>query len=116
MNKKDIGRKLKEFRNLKGMTQAELAEAVNMHEKQISRIEAGVHFPTFDNFIKILECLGVEMKDFDINIKIENNPLKRKAQKIINRASDKELEYYIIILESLQKWTKNAEQELHDID
>ena len=38
MDKKDIGRKIKEFRKRKGLTQEELAEAVRMHEKQISRI------------------------------------------------------------------------------
>lgn len=108
MNKKDVGRKIKEFRNQKGITQAELAESVNMHEKQISRIEAGVHFPTFDNFVKILECLDVGMKDFDIDIKKEKNSLKDKVQKIINRANDKELKCYIAILEPLQKCLKEV--------
>jgi len=111
MNKKDVGNKIKEFRTLKGMTQAELAEAVDMHEKQISRIEAGVHFPTFDNFVKILEILEVEMKDFDLEIKVKKNSLRNKAQKIINRATDSELKYYIAILEQLQKCLKDTEQE-----
>ena len=106
MNKKDIGNRLKEFRNIKGMTQAELAESVNMHEKQISRIETGVHFPTFDNFVKILECLDVELKDFDIKPKVKKNTLKSKVQKIINHATDKELKYYVSVLESLQKCFK----------
>jgi len=111
MDKKDIGRKIKEFRSLKGMTQAELAESVEMHEKQISRIEAGVHFPTFDNFVKILDALGVEMKDFDMSVKIKKNTPRDKAQKIINRATDSELKYYVGILEQLQKCLKDTEQE-----
>ncbi|MBS4759490.1 MAG: helix-turn-helix transcriptional regulator [Clostridium sp.] len=106
MNKKDVGRKIKEFRNLAGLTQAELAEAVHMHEKQISRIEAGVHFPTFDNFVKILEVLDVEMKDFDLSLKIEKNSLRKKALKIIQRANNKELVFYVSMLETLHKCIK----------
>lgn len=103
MNKKDIGQKIKEFRNLSGLTQAELAEAVDMHEKQISRIEAGIHFPTFDNFVKILDVLNVSMKDFDIDTPSSCNPLKKKAIKVIQHASEKELKIYTKILETLQK-------------
>jgi len=111
MNKKDVGKKIKEFRTLRGITQAEIAEAVDMHEKQISRIEAGVHFPTFDNFVKILEILEVEMKDFDLDMPVKKNSLRNKAQKIINRATDSELKYYIGVLEQLQKCLKDTEQE-----
>lgn len=111
MNKKDIGGKIKEFRTLRGITQAELAEAVNMHEKQISRIEAGVHFPTFDNFAKILKTLEVEMKDFDFDTPVKKDSLRNKAQKIINRATDSELKHYVGMLEQLQKCLKDTEQE-----
>ncbi len=101
MNKKDIGRKIKEFRNMQGLTQAELAEAVHMHEKQISRIEAGVHFPTFDNFVKILQVLNVELRDFDMPKEQVN--LREKALSIINQADNLELTFYTPVLEALQK-------------
>lgn len=103
MNKKDIGKKIQEFRNLSGITQAELAEAIDMHEKQISRIESGVHFPTFDNFVKILEVLNVSLKDFDMEMPSKCTPLKKKAIKIIQHANEKELKTYTKILETLQK-------------
>ena len=57
-------------------------------------------------FRKILECLDVELKDFDIKIKVKKNPLKSKVQKIISHATDKELKYYVSVLESLQKCFK----------
>ena len=106
MNKKDIGRKIKEFRNRKGLTQAELAEAVHMHEKQISRIEAGVHFPTFDNFVKILEILDVGLKDFDIPKPQED--LRQKALRIITQADNRDLIFYTPVLEALQKCIKKT--------
>ncbi len=106
MNKKDIGQKIKEFRNRKGLTQAELAEAVHMHEKQISRIEAGVHFPTFDNFVKILEILDVGLKDFDIPKPQED--LRQKALRIITQADNRDLIFYTPVLEALQKCIKKT--------
>ena len=107
MNKKIFGQKLKELRQKRGMTQFELAEAVDMHEKHISRIEAGVYFPTFDNFVKIMKVLNLEWKDFDQNNIIENNSLKNKAFKIIQRANEKELKIFVAILEQLQKSLKD---------
>ena len=106
MNKKLFGQRLKELRLKKGMTQFELAEAVEMHEKHISRIEAGIYFPTFDNFVKIMETLDLEWKDFDVNTKLENNSVKNKAFKIIQRANEKELKIYVTVLEQLQKTLK----------
>ena len=53
---------------MRGMTQNDLAERVGITEKQISKIETGVHYPMFENFVKIMDVLGVQMKDFDYEI------------------------------------------------
>ena len=106
MDKKQFGRKLKEFRISRGLTQFELAEAVDMHDKHLSRIEAGIYFPTFDNFMKILDVLNVEWKDFDSKQSFDNNSLRTKAFKIIQRADEKELKIYTTALEQLKKALK----------
>ena len=46
-DKKIIGNKFKEYRKSKQLTQFELAEKVGLNEKQISRIEAGLNYPTY---------------------------------------------------------------------
>ena len=109
MNKKQFGQRLKELRMQRGMTQFELAEAVDLHEKHLSRIESGVYFPTFDNFMKIMQVLNLEWKDFDTKETRENNSLKNKAFKIIQRASEKELKLYVTTIEQLQKSLKDFE-------
>ena len=38
-----IGRKIKSFRKKRGLTQAELAEKIDLSEKHISKIEASIH-------------------------------------------------------------------------
>ena len=54
-----IGRKLKSFRKKRGLTQAELAEMVDMSEKHISKIEAGIHIPSISAFFKIVNELDI---------------------------------------------------------
>ncbi len=107
MDKKEIGRQLKHFRQLAGLTQEALAEKVNIHEKQISRIEAGVHFPTFDNFMKILQALNIEMKDFKSekeNITISKS--KEKLVQIINSSKEQEIDLYLSVIQNIQKYLK----------
>lgn len=107
MDKKDIGRQLKHFRKIAGLTQEALAERVNIHEKQISRIESGLHFPTFDNFIKILEVLNIEMKDFKSDKTLMTiSKTKDKLIQIINSSDEKELKLYLSIIQNIQKYLK----------
>ena len=67
-SKLQIGEQIKKYRVLRGMTQNDLAEKIGITEKQISKIETGVHYPMFENFVKIMDVLGVQMKDFDYEI------------------------------------------------
>ena len=60
-DKKIIGNKFKEYRKSKQLTQFELAEKVGLNEKQISRIEAGLNYPTYLTFVKLLDVLDVNI-------------------------------------------------------
>ena len=105
MDKISLGRKIKEARIIKGLTQAQLAEIVSLHEKHISRIESGKYMPTLDNIIKIFNALGIEFKmsNLDLKIPIENNIVKTELLKFINNSSDNELEFYLSLLKQAQK-------------
>ncbi len=59
-----IGSKITEFRLHKKVTQAQLAEEVNVSVETISRMERGVAFPSLKTMNKIASVLGVELKDF----------------------------------------------------
>lgn len=111
MDKKFFGKRLKELRCLKCLTQEQLAEKVGLHEKHISKIESGVHFPTFENFVKILDCLQATVSDFDEEKNL--SPLKLKALKIIKNADEDELLYYTPILEHLKKCILNTKQNFY---
>ena len=109
--KAKIGEQIKKYRVLRGMTQNDLAERVGLTEKQISKIETGVHYPMFENFIKIMEVLGVGMKDFDSDLNLENNTLRNSILKILYRANDYELKYYSIIIKQFERLFKEKKND-----
>lgn len=59
-----FGRKIKEYRKKKHLTQAQLAELVNVDDKHISCIESGKNFPSPDLIERLAEALDTEPKDF----------------------------------------------------
>ena len=90
-----IGQTIKEKRKRKNMTQFMLAEKVGMHEKQISRIEAGVCIPSLMSFLKIIDILDLKMSDFSQNSIPPKNNLKDNISNILNNADDIELKMYL---------------------
>ncbi len=58
--KKLLGRRIKEIRKAKGITQEQLAEAIGIGTPNISYIETGKFAPNIENFEKIVNALGVE--------------------------------------------------------
>jgi len=59
-----LGKRIKELRKIKGLTQEALAEKVNIETGSLSAIESGRHFPSMPTIEKISKILDVEMKSF----------------------------------------------------
>lgn len=98
-----IGRKFKEYRKSKRLTQFELAEKVGLNEKQISRIEAGLNYPTYLTFVKLLKVLEINISDFIEQAPLTNNPLQDEVMYLIKTANDAELKTYLDVLKALKK-------------
>ena len=62
--KTDIGNKIKELRNKKGLTQEELADRCELSKGFISQVENNLTSPSIATLIDILQCLGTNLKDF----------------------------------------------------
>lgn len=58
--KKLLGKRIKELRTGKKLTQAQLAEAVEVAERTLSKIECGQTFVTADTLAQIITALEVE--------------------------------------------------------
>jgi transcriptional regulator with XRE-family HTH domain len=58
-----LGMKIKQTREERGMTQAEVADKVGIHPMYVSRIERGVQVPSLSLLDKLARALKVEIKD-----------------------------------------------------
>ncbi|KYD11671.1 XRE family transcriptional regulator [Heyndrickxia sporothermodurans] len=59
-----IGKKIKNLRLKKGLTQEELGERTDLSKGYISQIERDLSSPSIETFFDILEVLGCSPKDF----------------------------------------------------
>ena len=100
-DKKFIGQKIKQQRKRQKLTQFELAEKVGIHEKQLSRIEAGLHYPSLENFIKILRILNISLSEFEE--KKEINPIKDDICQLLDESDNYELKIYRDVIKTLKK-------------
>ncbi|WP_058302688.1 helix-turn-helix domain-containing protein [Gorillibacterium timonense] len=60
----EIGKKIKNLRLKKGLTQEELGERTNLSKGYISQLERDLSSPSIETFFSILEVLGCKPKDF----------------------------------------------------
>lgn len=93
-SKEYIAKKIKEYRVKRGLTQAELAEKIDIGTKQISRLEVGDFYPSLCTFLKIVEVLKMSMDDFSADIENNGNKVREKLINTIYSASDEELSFY----------------------
>lgn len=99
-DKKFIGNKIKEQRKKMKLTQFELAEKVGMHEKQLSRIEAGLHYPSLENFFKILNILDIPLSEFEKTREIST--LESDIRSILEKSSFLEIKIYHDVIHSIR--------------
>lgn len=59
-----IGRKIKNLRLKKGLTQEELGERTDLSKGYISQLERDLSSPSIETFFNIIEVLGCSPKDF----------------------------------------------------
>ncbi len=61
--KKLFGKRLRELRIQKGLTQEKMAEYIGIKPENYSRIENGLSFPKPENIVKISKVLNVEIAE-----------------------------------------------------
>ena len=59
-----FGSQLKRFRKEQGITQAELAEIIDVHIRQIARYESGERYPTIPHMVAIMYALKKPLWQF----------------------------------------------------
>ena len=69
---KEVVRARKEL----GLTQQQLADMIGVKQQVVSRFECEKHIPTLDNFLKILDGVGLELKLEKKNVSDVNDNYK----------------------------------------
>jgi len=91
-NKKLLGKRIKELRKNKGLTQEKFAEMINLETASLSGIESGRHFPSLPTLERIANKLNVEIKTlFDYNPTKSIDEIKKEIIENIDRLSPEKL-------------------------
>lgn len=100
-----IAKKIKLARKKANLTQEELAEKVGISAKQISRIEIATYSPSLSTFLKLVNILNIDIREFGINNSIteDKNTVRKNLMKLVYNATDAELEFYYLTLETMAK-------------
>jgi len=76
-----LGDRIKRLRQERNWSQAQLAQRLNLHQKQVSGYERNVHVPSVDVLIRLAELLNVSL-DY---LAFENRDDARSATQIADR-------------------------------
>jgi transcriptional regulator with XRE-family HTH domain len=101
--RKLLGRRIKHLRQLRGLTQEQLAERMDINAKYLSSIERGRENPTLDLFVRLAAALQVDLYElFQFTPGMESPArLQRKIAGLITEIRLEELPKMVRILEAL---------------
>ena len=63
LDKEIIGKKIRQKRVEKGLSQEQLSEKIDISPRHMCTIENGNSFPSIETFIKISEILDIDISD-----------------------------------------------------
>ena len=104
-----LGKKIRELRKTMGFTQEKLTEYADINDKHLSKIENGLHLPTYKTLKKLSKILEFNLQDINITENCEDfiiikKPIYQKTIKILNSAkTDEELSSYYEVLKLTRK-------------
>lgn len=80
----NIGDRIREARELRKLSQGDLAERVGLHPAAISHFETGKRRPSVGNLVKLCTALCVS-SDFLLGMKHNKYPWARRAEEILEK-------------------------------
>lgn len=105
MDKKILGKQLKQIRISRGISQEKLSEMIFISPRQMSIIETGNSYPSLDTFIKIAEKLEFDINEF-FSIKSKSADVIRS--KVIEQVKTVDSTHLNLISEIITAIEKNS--------
>ena len=97
VNIEQLGNRIQQFREARGLTQEELAAQAGISIKHISVLERGLKIPRLATFLKIGEVLGVTPNDLLSDGEASSDYLKAIEAKVAPLPLEKQEKIYKII-------------------
>ena len=99
---KNFGKRLKEIRKRKGLSQQQLAELVGMEPtNNISKLESGEQLPKKENLEKICKVLNVDVKElFDFGHLKNRSEIIIEITQILDKLALKDLQYFKRVIDA----------------
>jgi len=105
----EFAQRLRETRSARGLTQARLAELLEVSPRVYNRWERGAAVPRLDTLVKVAEILEVSLdelvgrKEPDDDVLKIRNPELHSLYKEIDRLSDEDQQALVVLIDSLVK-------------
>lgn len=102
-NQKELlGKRIKELRKQKRYTQDYLAEKLKIEPRQLSKLETGKHYPSFETIIALLETFDITFEEL-ISFEHLNsaNDIRKTLLKDIENIDDSKIQNVYKILRVL---------------
>lgn len=97
-----LGKRIKELRKSRGLSQYQLSEKINIDPKHISRIEVGKSYPSLDTLEKIAKALNVEIKDFfEFMHEVKSGELIKNINMLLKEVDEDKLRLLLKITRSI---------------
>ena len=106
LDKEIIGKKIRQIRREKGLSQEELSEKIDISPRHMCTIENGNSFPSIETFIKIAKILDININEFFNLTPSNNDNLRNEIYNLIQTSSVKELYLIKDIIIAIQKNAK----------
>lgn len=101
-NKELVGKRIKELRKARKLSQENLAEKLGIEPRQLSKLETGKHYPSYETMTNLLQLLDISFEDFQNfeHLDAEFN-LELEIQSILDRLDKDQLKIVYKFLKSL---------------
>lgn len=99
-----VGSRIRDIRQQRGLTQAELAQQVNMSLKHISAIEGGIRLPSLDTLVAIANELQIDTNtllqdSLAVSTQLESSILWAKIESLPQQKQKKILHMLQVLME-----------------
>jgi len=93
-----MGKLVRAYRKAANLTQFELADIIEIDDKQLGKIERGIHYPSVPTFLKMIKVLNINLEEFYVcperKTAINENKILKLAKDLTPKQS--ELAYKIM--------------------